>query len=64
MSLSIRQYALLFVLLTLLMIVGFTSRSYIEFENTRQKIEHSQQLAANKKLLHTLNHYQSPEPEW
>ena len=54
MSLSIRQYAFLFVLLTLLMIVGFTSRSYIAFENTRQKIEHSQQVAANKELLHTL----------
>ena len=55
MSLSIRQYALLFVLLTLMMIVGFTYRSYVEFEDTRTKLNQSQAEAAKKELAHTLS---------
>jgi len=50
MSLSIRQYALLFALVTIGMIVIFAFQSWYEFTGTRENINLSQQRAAAREL--------------
>ncbi len=50
MSLTIRQYALIFALLTIGMIVIFAFQSWSEFTVTRENISYSQQLAASREL--------------
>lgn len=54
MSLSIRQYALLFAAISLLLISGFAYRTYLEFDHTNSNIEQSQQNAALKEIKHNL----------
>lgn len=54
MSLSIRQYALLFALLTLLTIGLFAYRAYSEFQHTSDNIQQSQRVAAQNELRHSL----------
>jgi diguanylate cyclase (GGDEF)-like protein len=50
MSLTIRQYALLFALVTIGMIVMFAFQSWSEFTSTRENISRSQEQAASREL--------------
>lgn len=50
MSLTIRQYALFFSLLTIGMIIIFAYQSWSEFSITRENITQSQKLAASREL--------------
>lgn len=50
MSLTIRQYALFFALVTLGMVTLFAVQSWLEFTTTRENISRSQQQAASREL--------------
>ncbi|MGD2117782.1 MAG: EAL domain-containing protein [Chromatiales bacterium] len=55
MSLTIRQYALLFSLLTLVLLTAFILKTSKEFEATRNNIFESQKVSAAKELQHAIN---------
>jgi len=59
MSLTIRQYALFFALVTMCMVVLFAVQSWLEFTTTRENIAHSQQLAASRELNQTVGQVNS-----